>query len=166
MKFTDGYVANPVCSPTRYSIMTAKYRSRVDATGWFTGKREGRFHPAPLNNRMPLEEVTLARALREQRYATFFAGAWHLGPTEQYWPENRGFDINKGGWSSGSRTAAFTCTTWPTALANATTWPKNCPARSGPCASVCTPGTPRSTRSSSSRSRTAPTHGARETLGG
>ncbi len=101
MKFTDGYVANPVCSPTRYSIMTGKYPSRVDATDWFTGKREGRFRPAPLYDRMPLEEVTLAEALREHRYATFYAGKWHLGPTEEYWPENRGFDINKGGWSRG-----------------------------------------------------------------
>ena len=47
--FTDGYAANPVCSPTRYSIMTGKYPSRVDATNWFSGKRSGRFNPAPLN---------------------------------------------------------------------------------------------------------------------
>jgi arylsulfatase A-like enzyme len=101
MKFTDGYVASPVCSPTRYSIMTGKYPSRVDATNFFSGTREGRFRPAPLHDRMPLEEVTLAEALREHGYATFFAGKWHLGPTEEYWPENRGFDVNKGGWSPG-----------------------------------------------------------------
>ena len=101
MQFTNGYVASPVCSPTRYSIMTGRYPSRVDATDFFTGKREGRFRPAPLNNRMPLEEVTLAQALREHGYATFFAGKWHLGPSEEYWPENRGFDFNKGGFSAG-----------------------------------------------------------------
>ncbi len=101
MKFTDGYVANPVCSPTRYSIMTGKYPTRVGATNWFAGTREGRFRPAPLNAQMPLEEVTLAQALREHGYATFFAGKWHLGPTAEYWPENRGFDVNKGGFSAG-----------------------------------------------------------------
>ena len=37
MRFTDGYAANPVCSPTRYSLMTGKYPSRVDATDWFSG---------------------------------------------------------------------------------------------------------------------------------
>ncbi len=101
MNFTDGYVASPVCSPTRYSIMTGKYPTRVDATNFFAGNRAGRFRPAPLNARMPLEEVTLAQALREHGYATFFAGKWHLGPTAEYWPENRGFDVNKGGFSAG-----------------------------------------------------------------
>ena len=48
MNFTNGYAANPVCSPTRYSIMTGKYPSRVDATNWFSGKRSGRFDPARL----------------------------------------------------------------------------------------------------------------------
>ena len=28
-RFTDGYAANPVCSPTRYSIMTGKWLSRI-----------------------------------------------------------------------------------------------------------------------------------------
>ncbi|MCC9657741.1 sulfatase [Rhodopirellula halodulae] len=101
MRFTNGYAANPVCSPTRYSILTGKYPSRVDATNFFTGTRAGRFRPAPLNNRMPLEEVTLAEALKDAGYATFFAGKWHLGPSEEYWPENQGFDINRGGHNAG-----------------------------------------------------------------
>ena len=54
MRFTNGYAANPVCSPTRYSLMTGKYPTRVQATNFFAGKREGRFRPAPLNDRMPL----------------------------------------------------------------------------------------------------------------
>lgn len=102
MRFTNGYAANPVCSPTRYSIMTGKYPSRVDATNFFSGRRGGRFRPAPLNNRMPLAEVTIAEALKEAGYATFFAGKWHLGPTEEFWPENQGFDVNAGGHAAGS----------------------------------------------------------------
>jgi arylsulfatase A-like enzyme len=101
MRFTDGYAANPVCSPTRYSIMTGKYPSRVDATNFFSGKRSGKFLPAPLHSDMPLKEVTIAEALKEQGYATFFAGKWHLGPTEEFWPENQGFDVNKGGHNKG-----------------------------------------------------------------
>jgi len=101
MRFTDGYAASPVCSPTRYSIMTGKYPSRVDSTDWFTGRRAGRFLPAPLNDRMSLSEVTIAEALKGRGYATCFAGKWHLGPTEEYWPENQGFDVNRGGWSRG-----------------------------------------------------------------
>jgi arylsulfatase A-like enzyme len=102
MRFTTGYAACPVCSPTRYSIMTGKYPSRVDATDWFTGRRSGRFLPAVLNDRMPLEEVTLAEALKEAGYRTAFVGKWHLGPTEEYWPEAQGFDLNFGGHSRGS----------------------------------------------------------------
>ncbi|UCE48007.1 MAG: sulfatase, partial [Phycisphaerales bacterium] len=101
MNFTNGYAANPVCSPTRYSIMTGRYPSRVDATNFFTGKRSGRFNPAELNDRMSLSEVTLAEALKEHGYKTAFAGKWHLGPDEKYWPENQGFDINIGGWATG-----------------------------------------------------------------
>ncbi|MCA8995920.1 MAG: sulfatase [Planctomycetaceae bacterium] len=102
MRFTQGYAANPVCSPTRYSIMTGRFPTRVDATNFFSGRREGRFRPAPLNDVMPLEEVTLAEALKEKGYRTAFLGKWHLGPTEDYWPEAQGFDINIGGHDRGS----------------------------------------------------------------
>ena len=101
MRFTNGYAANPVCSPTRYSIMTGKYPTRVDATNFFSGKRAGKFLPAPLNDQMPLNEVTIAEALKEHGYSTFFAGKWHLGPTEEFWPEKQGFDVNRAGWSRG-----------------------------------------------------------------
>ncbi len=102
MRFTQGYAANPVCSPTRYSLMTGRYPSRVDATNFFSGTREGRFLPAPLNDRMPLDEITLGQALQAAGYKTAFVGKWHLGPTEEYWPENRGFDINIAGHHRGS----------------------------------------------------------------
>lgn len=101
MRFTNGYAANPVCSPTRYSILTGKYPSRVDATNFFSGKREGLYRPAPLNDRMPLQEVTIAEALKQHGYATFFAGKWHLGPDARFWPENQGFDVNRGGHDRG-----------------------------------------------------------------
>eukprot|EP00903_Cladosiphon_okamuranus_P003827 g3825.t1 len=101
MRFTDGYAANPVCSPTRYSLMTGKYPTRAMATNFFSGKRSGNFDPAPLHDRMDLEEITIAEALKEQNYATFFAGKWHLGESEEYYPQNQGFDINIGGYNKG-----------------------------------------------------------------
>jgi arylsulfatase A-like enzyme len=101
MRFTSGYAANPVCSPTRFSILTGKYPTRAACTNFFTGTREGRFKPAEFNNFMPLEEVTLAEALKAGGYATFFAGKWHLGPTAEFWPEHQGFDVNKGGCDRG-----------------------------------------------------------------
>ena len=101
MRFTDGYAANPVCSPTRYSLLTGKYPTRVQATNFFSGKRAGKFQPAELNSNMPLDEVTLPRALKEKGYATFFAGKWHLGEKESHYPQNFGFDVNMGGYTKG-----------------------------------------------------------------
>ncbi len=101
MRFTDGYAANPVCSPTRYSLLTGKYPTRVQATNFFSGKAQGRFAPAHLHDQMDSEEVTLAEALKEKGYKTFFAGKWHLGYEEALYPENQGFDINIGGYSKG-----------------------------------------------------------------
>ena len=43
VRFTDGYAANPTCSPTRYSIMTGKYPTRGGLTNWLSGKRVARF---------------------------------------------------------------------------------------------------------------------------
>jgi arylsulfatase A-like enzyme len=101
MRFTDGYAANPVCSPTRYSLMTGKYPTRVAATNFFSGKRSGKFNPAPLHSDMPLSEITIAEALKEKDYATFFAGKWHLGPDKKFYPKAQGFDINIGGYHRG-----------------------------------------------------------------
>ena len=102
MRFTNGYAANPVCSPSRYALMTGKHPSRPDNTNFFSGMRSGTFEPAPLHGQMDLDEVTLAEVLKENGYATCFAGKWHLGPTEELWPEHQGFDKNIGGHKAGS----------------------------------------------------------------
>ena len=47
MRFTDGYAANPVCSPTRFGIMSGKHPSRADATNFFSGRRGGFPNPGP-----------------------------------------------------------------------------------------------------------------------
>ncbi|MGK0351776.1 MAG: arylsulfatase A-like enzyme [Planctomycetota bacterium] len=101
VRFTDGYAACPVCSPTRYSLLTGRYPSRVDATNYFMGRRAAKFKPALASNRMEIEERTLAEELGDRGYATFFAGKWHLGPTAEYWPRNQGFDVNAGGFRGG-----------------------------------------------------------------
>jgi arylsulfatase A-like enzyme len=107
MLFTQGYAACPVCSPTRYSILTGKYPTRAGLTNWLVGEREGRFAPAPLRDHMPLEEVTLAESLRAAGYRTAFLGKWHLGPTEEFWPEGQGFEFNIGGTDRGSPRSYF-----------------------------------------------------------
>ncbi|MFT5465470.1 MAG: arylsulfatase A-like enzyme [Verrucomicrobiales bacterium] len=100
MILSDAYAACQVCSPTRSSIMCGKYPARTDATNFFSGKRGGRFQSAEMVDRMALEEVTIAEALKEGGYTTCFAGKWHLGP-EGFWPTDQGFDYNFGGGSNG-----------------------------------------------------------------
>jgi arylsulfatase A-like enzyme len=108
-RFTNAYASCPVCSPTRSSIMTGKYPARTGITDYIN---EGRFNqpekwkrktallPAEYTDRLAHEEITLAEALKANGYATFFAGKWHLGP-EGFWPEDHGFDVNKGGITRG-----------------------------------------------------------------
>jgi arylsulfatase A-like enzyme len=109
MRFTDGYAACPVCSPTRASIFTGKYPVRVGITDYISPgrgnqpenwKRKTTLLPAPYQDRMLHQEFTLAEAFQQAGYATFFAGKWHLGP-EGFWPEDQGFDVNRGGITRG-----------------------------------------------------------------
>ena len=110
VRFTDAYAAAPVCSPTRASIMTGLYPARMRTTDWFGAPqpttvdahwtRNKLLLPAPYVEQLPPEELTLAEALSASGYRTFFAGKWHLGREGSY-PEDHGFDINKGGWERG-----------------------------------------------------------------
>jgi len=101
MRFTDGYAACGVCSPTRSSIMTGKYPPRTGITDHSGGKRAGKLLPAPHTVDMALEEYTIAEAMRDAGYSTFFAGKWHLG-SKQFSPNGQGFDPDlislKGGY--------------------------------------------------------------------
>lgn len=90
MRFTQGYAACPVCSPTRGSIMTGKYPPRFAVTNFIGGDRPGKLLPAPNADHLPLSEVTIAERLRDAGYATFFAGKWHLG-SGPFSPNSQGF---------------------------------------------------------------------------
>jgi len=107
MRFEQGYAACSVCSPSRASIMTGKATPRHGITDWIGAKsgtdwnRNDKLLPAEYVHNLPKEEITLAEAFRDAGYRTFFAGKWHLG-AEGSWPEDHGFEINKGGWEVGS----------------------------------------------------------------
>ncbi len=106
MKFTQAYAACPVCSPTRAALLTGRWPQRTGVTDYIGAAQPEKWMrptallPAPYRERLDREEVTIAEMLKPKGYATFFAGKWHLGPMGS-WPEDQGFDINKGGTGQG-----------------------------------------------------------------
>jgi arylsulfatase A-like enzyme len=89
--------------------MTGKYPARTGVTDWITGRQSysaglpsDKLLAREFEFEVKLEELTIAEAMKQAGYKTFFAGKWHLGEDSIYWPEHQGFDINKGGWSVGS----------------------------------------------------------------
>lgn len=108
IKFTDAYAANPLCSPTRASILTGKYPARLGLTSavghlpplpegaprYPENTPPGRPITTPESRRyLPPAEYTLAEALRDAGYRTGHFGKWHLGLTEPHWPERQGYDV-------------------------------------------------------------------------
>lgn len=90
IRFTDFYMASPVCSPSRGAMMTGCYPPRIgfgafgDKQCWvlFPGMDEG-LNPA---------EITIASLLKKVGYATKLVGKWHCGDQPDFLPTNHGFD--------------------------------------------------------------------------
>jgi arylsulfatase A-like enzyme len=87
VRFTDGYVSCPVCSPTRAGLMTGRYQQRFGHE----------FNPGPPaqaedNFGLPLTETTIAQRLKPLGYRTGMVGKWHLGYKPEFHPLRRGFD--------------------------------------------------------------------------
>ncbi|MGB3587485.1 MAG: sulfatase, partial [Tunicatimonas sp.] len=115
VRFTQGYAACQVCSPSRASIMTGKFPARHGITDWIGAKsgtewrahnRQSKLLPAEYVHQLPAEYTILPEAFQEAGYTTFFSGKWHIGDEGSY-PEDHGFDINKGGWEKGSPAGGF-----------------------------------------------------------
>ncbi len=99
IRFTDAYAACAVCSPTRAAIMTGKYPARLMLTEWLPSGRwqpKAKLRSGRFLRGLPLEEVTLAEALRKADYATCIAGKWHLGSEPFSTPAHHGFEVNIG----------------------------------------------------------------------
>lgn len=86
-KWTDFYVAAPVCSPSRAALLTGKLPVR---NGMYGRSIRVLFPDEP--GGFPDSEVTIAQALKEKGYASGIFGKWHLGDAEHAYPTSHGFD--------------------------------------------------------------------------
>lgn len=107
VRFMNAYAANPLCSPTRASILTGLYPGRIGITTPACHLPEVRLDPGfpkrarvdekavtPLSlTRLKTTYPTLSRTLKEAGYATGHFGKWHLGH-EPYSPLEHGFDVD------------------------------------------------------------------------
>lgn len=129
--FTQAY-AQPLCSPTRAAIITGKYpdarlRMHTAITGECVpdpkvpvnaGPNQKMCYPQS-RDRLPLEEYTIAEALKKAGYQTWHFGKWHLKPWpskekwQEYYPVNRGFDSQFGVGDAGPGRSYFAPYTVP-----------------------------------------------------
>ncbi|MDA1258313.1 MAG: sulfatase [Chloroflexi bacterium] len=88
MRFTDFYMASPVCSPSRGAMMTGCYPPRISF-----GDFEGNWvlMPGQAVGLNP-DETTIAGALKDVGYTTKIIGKWHCGDQREFLPTNHGFD--------------------------------------------------------------------------
>jgi arylsulfatase A len=89
MRFTDFYVAACVCTPSRAALMTG----RLPIRNGMAGSHNARVIGSKNDGGLPLDEITIARALKTKGYATMCIGKWHLaGGKPDSLPTRHGFD--------------------------------------------------------------------------
>lgn len=87
-RFTDFYMASPVCSPSRGAMLTGCYPRRI---GFDTFDGRAVLGPGHAMGLHP-DEITIARALKDAGYATMLVGKWHCGDQAPFLPTKHGFD--------------------------------------------------------------------------
>ncbi len=123
VRFTNGYAASSVCSPSRAAVQTGRYPHRTGITNWIRSRalgakapKDGKNPPwknpkdqwqgkdkliCPSTGRwLESSEVTIAEVLKPQGYVSCFIGKWHLG-TDDWYPTKQGYDYNVGGCDYG-----------------------------------------------------------------
>lgn len=85
VRFTDFYMASPVCSASRAAMMTGCYSQRIGFADYQV------LHPGQAQGLHP-EEATIARQLKHVRYDTKIIGKWHCGDQPEFLPTRHGFD--------------------------------------------------------------------------
>ncbi len=93
VKFTQAYVSDPTCGPSRAGLITGRYQQRA---GYIENNVPGYMSAVSAQNDdemgLPLSEVTMGDYLKSLGYKTGFYGKWHIGNADRFHPMKRGFD--------------------------------------------------------------------------
>ena len=93
VRFTQGYVSDPTCGPSRAGIMTGQYQQRF---GYEENNVPGYMSEVSAVDGpemgIPIEEKTMGEHLQATGYKTAFYGKWHVGGLDDFHPNKRGFD--------------------------------------------------------------------------
>lgn len=125
IRYTNGYAACAVCSPTRAAVQTGRYPHRIGVTDWirslfqrgkqgtpeanptkYVGGKNNKYLCPPNPYWMEHEEITIAEALKAAGYKSGYIGKWHLGDPAWY-PPGQGYDENRGGCDYGQPPSYF-----------------------------------------------------------
>ena len=90
LQFTHGYANSPVCSPTRFALITGRYQYRLRGAAEEPLTRRSGRNPELMG--LPPEHPTLPSLLRGAGYRTALTGKWHLGYPPQFGPLKSGYD--------------------------------------------------------------------------
>jgi len=111
VRFTNGYAACAVCSPTRAAIMAGRTPARLHLTDWIPGEgnsQKGALKIPDWTQSLAPSLPTLPRSLHNLGYVTAAVGKWHLGGKGRM-PQDCGFDVNIAGGHIGHPASYF----WP-----------------------------------------------------
>ena len=98
LRLTQGYANSPVCSPTRFALMTGRYQYRLRGAA-----------DEPISSRsrdsavlgLPPEHPSMASLLQQAGWRTALIGKWHLGYPPHFGPLRSGYDMFYGPMSGG-----------------------------------------------------------------
>ena len=92
-RFTEGYVTDATCAPSRAGLMTGKYQQRfgyeeINVPGYMS--KNSKYLADDMG--LPVDQVTMADYLKKLGYTNAMYGKWHLGDADRFHPLKRGFD--------------------------------------------------------------------------